>query len=128
MSDDSSTRCAYVFDLRHPDTHAVLGVGVVIPSLRYASVLTGSSADARSSELSAEEWNGIDDWVAEGNAGLPARPAPMSPAIVAALLGDGNVSAERFAAIPFTDLPRPELVSRVNTMLDELLRVRRSAA
>jgi len=128
MYDDSSTPCAYVFDLRHPDTHVVLGVGVVIPSLRYASVLTGRSTDARSAELSDEIWNGIDYWVAEGNAGLPARPAPMSPSIVAALMGDGNVSAERFAAIPFTELPRPELVSRVNTMLAELLRVRRKAA
>jgi hypothetical protein len=99
----------------------------VIPSLRYASVLTGRSTDARSAELSDEIWNGIDYWVAEGNAGLPARPAPMSPSI-AALMGDGNVSAERFAAIPFTELPRPELVSRVNTMLAELLRVRRKAA
>ena len=71
-----------------------------------------------------------DAWAAVSDAGLPARPAPMSPVVVAALRdGEGpSLIAQRFASIPIRVKSHAELAPLAERVLPELLNVRRSAA
>jgi hypothetical protein len=71
----------------------------------------------------ADTWLEIDAWAADGDAGLPARPAPLSPAVVAAILESGRPTAiaQRFASIPISGASHPELASLAGRLLPELL-------
>ena len=122
---------AYAFELRQLETGAVLGVGLVAPALRYVSLLTEGSAAAASPALSTETWRGIDAWTADGDAGLPRRPAPMGADIVGALIGAdaaAGVSTQRFAAIPVTVASQPEWAALVGHVLPGFLRARQADA
>jgi hypothetical protein len=122
---------ALAVEIRHLDTGAVLGVALVVPSDRYLSFLAEGEASATTPDLSDETWREIDAWAADGDARLPARPAPMSPSIVATVLGEELASAgiaQRFAAIPITIGSHEELARLANRVLPELLNSRRSAA
>ena len=120
---------AFALDIRQLDTGAVLGVALVIPSGRHVSFLIEGARIATTS-LPDEMWRQIDAWVTDGNARLPARPAPLSPSIVAAIL-EGQpsaVSARRFAAIPIPEAFQDDLARLAQHLLPELLNDRRSAA
>ena len=122
---------AYAVAIRRLDTGTVQGVALVVPSGRYLSWLANDAHITTASRLSEEIWREIDEWVADGNARLPARPAPMSRAIVDAFL-DGDmasaVSVERFAAIPIAEPSHEALARLADGMLPALLKARRSAA
>jgi hypothetical protein len=124
----TSTR-ALALDVRHIDTGALLGVALVVPSEHHLSILDGAGRTVEP-RLSAHVWREIDAWAAAGDAGLPARPAPMSPAILATLLEGArlSVSAQRFASIPISVASHAELAPLAERLLPELLNVRRSAA
>ena len=128
MSSTVAATHAFALDVRHSGTGALLGVALVVPSKRYVSVLADGARRAVEPKLTAEVWREIDAWVDAGNSGLPARPAPMSPAIVDALLeGERlSVSAERFAAIPISVASEAELAPLAERVLPELLSVRRA--
>ena len=122
---------ALAVDIRQLNTGAALGVALVVPSERYVSFLADGASIATTPNLSAETWREIDAWATEGDARLPAKPAPMTPSIVAALLGANQsrpVSAQRFAAIPITVASRDELDSLAANLLPDLIKTRRSAA
>lgn len=125
------TRYAYAVDIRTLDSGALQGVALVFPSGRYASFLPSSASIAASPELSDDIWREIDAWAADGNAHLPARPAPMSRSIVEALLGGqqpATLSAQRFAAIPITAESYEVLGRMADDLLPALVKARRSAA
>jgi hypothetical protein len=122
---------ALAVDIRRLNTGAVLGAALVVPSERYLSFLADGAGIATPPRLSAETWREIDAWATDGNARLPAKPAPMTPSIVAALLGarqTPSVSAQRFASIPITVASRAELDSLADNLLRDLMKARRSAA
>jgi hypothetical protein len=121
---------ALAIDVRHIDIGATLGVALVVPSEQYVSILADGDGRAVEPELTPHVWREIDAWAAAGDAGLPARPAPMDPAIVAALLeGERlSVSAKRFASIPISVASHAELAPLAERLLPELLNTRRSAA
>jgi hypothetical protein len=94
---------AYAIDIRDDDTGARRGVGLLVPSARYAALSSSASQQTVSRPLAPDTWGAIDAWIAESNAHLPARPAALSPAITAEVLGVGDatgITAQRFAAIP----------------------------
>ena len=125
------TRYAYAVDIRTLDTGALRGVALVAPSGRYVSVLAADASIATSPGLPDDIWREIDAWAADGNARLPARPAPMSRSIVDALLGGQQavaVTAQRFAAIPITEESHEALGRMADGQLPALLKARRSAA
>jgi hypothetical protein len=122
---------AFAVDIRHLDTGTLLGVALVIPEDRVASVLAEGAGIARTPALSTETWGEIHRWAADGNARLPLRPAPMSPSITAALLGgeqQSAVSGNRFAAIPLAAASYDERASQAQRLLPILLNERRSAS
>jgi hypothetical protein len=122
---------ALAVDIRQLNTGAALGVALVVPSERYVSFLADGASIATTPNLSAETWREIDAWAADGGARLPAKPAPMTPSIVAAVLGAKQaapISAQRFAAIPLTVASRDELHSLADNLLRDLIKTRRSAA
>ena len=104
MTSILTTTRALAIDVRHLDTGALLGVALIVPSEQYLSILVDGAGGAVEPELTAHVWREIDAWAAAGNAGLPARPAHMSLAVVAALLeGERlSVSAQRFVSIPIS--------------------------
>jgi hypothetical protein len=130
MTSILATTRALAIDVRHLDTGALLGVALVVPSEQYLSILVDGAGGAVEPELTAHVWREIDAWAAAGNAGLPARPAHMSLAVVAALLeGERlSVSAQRFASIPISVASHAELAPLAERLLPELLNARRSAA
>jgi hypothetical protein len=126
-----AARYAYAVDIRSRDTVAVQGVALVVPSGRHASLLAAGASIATNLELPDDIWREIDAWAADGNARLPARPAPMSRSIVEALLGveqAAAVSAQRFAAIPIAEESHEALGRMADGLLPGLLKARRSAA
>jgi hypothetical protein len=126
-----AVRYALAVEIRHLDSGAVLGVALVVPSDRYLSFLSEGAGIATTPNLSDETWREIDAWAADGDARLPAKPAPMSRAIVAAALGAELASAgiaQRFAAIPITAGSHDELARLAHRALPGLLNARRSAA
>lgn len=89
-----AARYAYAVDIRRIDTGVALGVALVVPSSRYLSVLAEGAGMASAPELSDDTWREIAAWAADGNARLPAKPAPMNSSIVEACLGEqGQPSA-----------------------------------
>jgi len=117
-------------DVRHIDTGALLGVGLVFPLERHLSILAEGAGRAVEPELTASAWREIDGWATAGDSGLPARTAPMSPTISAALLEGArlSVSAQRFASVPISVTSRAELGPLSQRLLPELLNARRSVA
>jgi hypothetical protein len=94
---------AYAFDVRRIDTDAVLGVGVVVPSMQHLSFHAEGASAAVTRTLSAAVWDDISAWVTESDENLPTEPSPMSARVVAAILhgvDSSTVIARRFAAIP----------------------------
>jgi hypothetical protein len=131
MTSSSAFAHAVAIDIRHLDTGALLGVALVFPTDRLVSVLAEGAGIARTPALSLETWREIDIWAADGNARLPAKPAPMSPSITAALLGGEQpsaVSGNRFAAIPLNAASYDERASMAARLLPVLLNERRSAS
>jgi hypothetical protein len=122
---------ALAVEIRHVDTGTVLGVALVVPSDRHLAFLAEGAAVVTISNLSDNLWREISAWAADGDARLPAKPAPMSPWVVAAVLGGGlpsGVSAQRFAAIPITVTSHDELARLADRLLPDLLNARRSGA
>jgi hypothetical protein len=118
---------ALAVDIRQLNTRIVLGVALVVPSERYVSFLAEGADIATTRKLSAETWREIDAWATDADARLPAKPAPMTPSIVAAFLGavqTPHVSAQRFAAIPITVASRDELSSLAARLLPDLMKAR----
>ncbi len=121
---------AYAVDIRRLDTGALRAVALAFPSVRHVAVFA-EGAVLTTPALTDEIWREIDAWVADGNARLPAKPAPMSRSIVDALLGGEQtsaVSAQRFAAIPITEESHEALARLADRMLPGLLKARLSAA
>jgi hypothetical protein len=117
--------------IRRRDTRAVLGVAVVVPSARYLACRTTEAGSTSVPVLAADAWREIDAWAVDGDARLPARPAAMTAAVVAALLGEGTPSAviaERFAAVPIPVVSHADLATLVGRLLPDLLNARRSAS
>jgi len=128
MASTLAATYAIAVDVRHTDTGALIGVAVVVPSVRYLATLAEDAGRAVEPALTAELWREIEDWAADGDVRLPAKPAPMSPSIAAALLSAGdtsNVTAQRFAAIPITFTSRGELASLADRLLPNLLSARK---
>jgi hypothetical protein len=114
---------AYAIDIRDNATDLRRGVGLLVPSARYAALSTGRDEQPVARALSDDVWSAIDAWIAESNGHLPARPAPLSTAIAADLLAAADaegVTARRFAAIPFD--PRAGVSSVAADLLPELWR------
>lgn len=125
MNQASSATTAYAFDLRRLETGGKLGVGLVVPSHRHLTMLADGAESAVVARLSPEVWSEIEAWAADGDARLPARPAPMSASILAALPGvsdESAVIAHRFAAIPIQVVPQHDVVSLVDRLLPNLRR------
>jgi hypothetical protein len=128
MTSTLAVTYAIAVDVRHTDTGALIGVAVVVPSVRYLAILAADAGSVVEPTLTAELWREIEAWAADGDARLPAKPAPMSPSIAAALLSAGdtsNVTAQRFAAIPITLTSRGELASLADRLLPNLLGARK---
>ena len=126
-----ATTYAIAVDLRRMDTGAVLGVALLVPSERYVSFLAEGSRIAVTPSVPAEAWRAIQAWTAEVEARLPAKPAPLPPPVVAAILGTKEtlqIRAERFAAIPIPVGSRDEFSSLADQVLPGLLTARNSAA
>jgi hypothetical protein len=118
---------AIAVDIRELNAGALLGVAMVVPSEKYLSVLAEGSDIAISPTLSAETWREINAWTNDVESRLPAKPAPMTPSIVAAFVGaeqTQRLSAQRFAAIPITVASRDELISLADRLLPGLMKAR----
>ena len=96
---------AYAFEVRGVSSQELVGVGLLVPDRPSLSFLT-SDGLLIEPELSDTTTTDLQAWAYQGDASLPKRPAPMSPALLASVLSahaDGN-EARRFAAIPVTNL------------------------
>ena len=67
-------------------------------------------------------WREIDTWVIAGDVGLPAEPAPLSPAVVVALLENQRptISAHRLASFPVTARGDEPLTTTLEQQLPRL--------
>lgn len=105
MSPTLALTHAIAIDVRTLGSGDVVGVALIVPSVRYLSFL-GSDADAvMRRDLSAETWGEIDAQIAGMAARLPFKPEPLSSDVVEAILGTAPaapVLAQRFAAVPVT--------------------------
>lgn len=129
MPDALALTHAIAVDIRQLNTGVVLGVALVVPSERYLSFIAEGADIGISPSLPAETWREIDAWTSKVDARLPAKPAPMTPSIVAAFLGaeqTPNIIAQRFAAIPITVASRDELNSLADRLLPDLIKTRHS--
>jgi len=103
MTASLATPRVIAVELRHADTGAMLGVALIAPSERHAVMRREGAGKPAERTLTSDAWLEIDAWIAAGDAGLPARPSPLNPAIAAALLQDGlPVVGRRLASIPLT--------------------------
>lgn len=114
--------------IRDLETGNVRGVALIVASERFLAFLAEGATLAAMPTLSAETWREIEAWGDAGDAGLPVKPAPMSPSIVATFAGDERQPAtgERFASIPIVVSSREELTQLTGKLLPDLLRARRS--
>jgi len=96
-----------------------LGVALLVPSERYAATLLDGADEARERKLTPAEWQEIDSWVIEGDAGLPAEPGPLSPAVAAALAESGqpSVRAHRLASFPLKSQGEEALAPTLRRLL-----------
>ena len=108
--------------IRDLETRNVRGVALIVPSERFLAFLAHGAGLAATPTLSAETWRKIEAWGDAGEAGLPAKPARMSPSIVATFAGDERqpASGERFASIPIVVSSREELTQLTGKLLPEL--------
>ena len=121
MTAASKTR-AVLIEMRETDTRALQGGAVFVAGERFASVVFEDNR-VRTAELSVRVWEEIDAWLASGDAGLPARPAPLSAAVVAALgVRGGAIVAERVASIPLSIEPQPMLNALAERLLAQYVR------
>jgi hypothetical protein len=109
--------------LREIETGELEGVALLVPLQRYAATLINGAGEARERKLPPAVWREIDRWVINGDVGLPAEPAPLSPAVVAALLENERrtFSAHRVASFPMTARGEGALTSTVKRLLPRLL-------
>ena len=89
--------------LRESETDGPLGVALLVPSERYAATILDGADEVREREkLTPGVWQEIDSWVIEGDAGLPAEPAPLSPTVAAALLESERRSIRAYRLASFS--------------------------
>jgi hypothetical protein len=120
---------AIAIDIRDAQD-ALLGVALLVPSARYAAVLATNAERPTEPVLSGDVWEQIESWTAAADAGLPARPAPMSPAVAGAMLETDRQTAiaRRFASIPIDDHKPEDLTLLAARALPGFLVARRSVA
>jgi hypothetical protein len=96
-----------------------LGVALLVPSERYAATILDGADDVRERKLTPAVWQEIDNWVIEGDAGLPAEPAPLSPAVAAALLESDrpSIRAHRLASFSLKTQGEETLAPAVRRLL-----------
>ena len=125
----SATR-ALALDMRDVGNGALLGVGFVVPSARYLAILADGADRATAATLTADTWREIDAWAVAGDAALPAKPAAMRSAAVAALLERPatSVTVRRSASIPISVTSHTEVAQLAARLLPALLKTRGSAA
>jgi len=106
----SATAYALVLHLRETDTRILHGMALIVASERYVAVCSNASGRMDEPTLTADQWREVDAWTARSNAALPAKPAPLSAAIVNVLVGDQSqsVTGERIAAVPIGSTTRAE--------------------
>ena len=113
--------------IRDHENGDVRGVALIVPTERFLAFLAESARFAATPTLSAETWREIEAWGDGGDAGLPAKPAPMSSSIVATFAGE-RARGERFASIPIVVSSREELTQLTGKLLPDLLRASRSSS
>ena len=91
--------------LRESETDGPLGVALLVPSERYAATILDGADEVRERKLTPGVWQEIDSWVIEGDAGLPAEPAPLSPTVAAALLESERPSIRASPGVIFNEDP-----------------------
>jgi len=114
---------AFAIDLRDAASGALLAVALVVPSEKYASILSNGAATIVESRLADGLWDDFATWASRGDAGLPSRPAPLGREIVDALFPHQppSVIAERSGSIPLAAAPDSALASFAHRILPELL-------
>jgi hypothetical protein len=121
----STATYAYAIDIREDDNGTRRGVGLLVPSARYAALSSSASQQTVARPLSTDTWRAIDAWIAESNAHLPAKPAALGSAITADVLGVADaagVTARRFAAIRLPFEPGCDAESFAADLLPALAR------
>ena len=105
-----------------------LGVALVAPSERYVAFMVEGEDITTVPDLSDDIWREIENWAADGNSRLPAKPAPLGPSIVAAVLGgaEQSVDGHRFAAIPIEVSSHDDLARLAGSLLPDVLKLHRS--
>src|SRR5262245_3572439 len=118
-----STTRALAVDFRDSSSGSLLAVALLVPSEKYASVLMKGAAAALESKLTDQLWAAIEEWVRAGDAGLPARPAPLRRTVSDRLFerSISPVAGERSASIPLPATTHAELESLAARILPELL-------
>src|SRR4029450_12264343 len=76
--------------LRESETGGLFGIALLVPSERNAVTLIKGTDEVRERKLTPAVWRKIDKWVIDGDVGLPAETAPLSPAVVAARVENGR--------------------------------------
>jgi len=114
---------AFAIDLRDAASGALLAVALVVPSEKYASILSNGATTIVESRLADGLWDDFATWVSRGDAGLPSRPAPLGREIVDAWFPHQppSVIAERSASIPLAAAPGSALTPFAHRILPELL-------
>lgn len=114
---------ALAIDLRDAASGALLAVALVVPSEKYASILSNGAATIVEPRLADVLWDDFETWVSLGDAGLPSRPAPLGREVVDALFAHqpSSVIAERSASIPLPAAPGSALAPFAQRILPELL-------
>ena len=118
-----STTRALAVDFRDSGSGSLLAVALLVPSEKYASVLSNGAAAAVESKLTDQLWAEIEEWARVGDARLPARPAPLSRTVSDRLFERpvSPIDAERSASIPLPASTHEELESHAARILPELL-------
>jgi hypothetical protein len=128
---------ALAIESRDGERDELLGIAVLLPSEEYAAVgaRIAPDPDGASPEragrheerrLTANAWNEIEAWVSAGDAGLPARPAPLPGGVMAELFGGGRaVVGQRVASIPIPSASRADAPDVVDRLLKALVTARR---
>ncbi len=127
MTSTAAATRALAIDVRDKD-NALLAVALLVPPEPYLAILEEGANQPKEVTLAADVWREIEAWAAAGDAALPARPAPMSPAIVAALLDRDRppTIAQRIASIPIGITSPSELTSLAQRLLPQLMIARRA--
>jgi hypothetical protein len=123
---------ALAIEIRDREGDELLGIAVLLPSEKYAAVGARIAPDpnrvppegaGRHEErrLTANARNEIEAWVSAGDAGLPARPAPLPGGVMADLFGGGRaLVGQRVASIPIPSASRADAPVVVDRLLKAL--------